>query len=327
MLTRFRAGVLVGASVVMALVAPVSPALAAGCTTYIDAFHVQHVVCDNQDTQLGTTTQPQDSSGDTGSSNGDSGDNGSSNGDSGSGASTGPHGFATYDEVMCVTAPSARTTADVAAVQGTRNATSVQMYCESDENGGPGFYFWSTPAAAPPPPPPVDLVALSRQARADIAIPTFALQFGPDAKRLAVNMQTTFTAVPDRSMNLGASASDRGVTVTVAGRLVGMAWSPGEPVRCAAGDRKAACSGGRVGPVDCDGTACQYTYHWMSSPARTGGAPVWTVTATATWQFVYTTAGAGPTTGAATGTWTEPMPAGTAAVSMGEWSTAGGYEG
>lgn len=317
MLTRFRVALLLGAAVVVGLVMPLTPALATGCTSYTDTFGIQHVVCDNQDSQPGVTPQPQDPTpgGDNGSSN--DGDNGPSNAE--------PGGFVTYEQVMCVSAPSARTTPDLAAVKGTRTATSVQMYCESDINGGPGFYYWSTAAAAPP--PPVDLAALSRQARADITIPTFTLKFGPDSQRLAVNMQTTFTAVPDRSMNLGASASDRGITVTVNGRLVGMAWSPGEPVQCTAGNKKAACSGGQVGAVNCDGTACQYTYKWISSRARTGGAAVWTVTAAATWQFTYTTAGAGPTTGAATATWTEPMPAGTGTVSMGEWSTAGGYEG
>ena len=275
------------------------------------------LVCQTSSGQPGSTTNPT-----TQAPGGDSG-SGSNTGGGGS-APTGPQTYPTYDSVLCLSPPTAGTPPNLGVVAGTRTPTSVVMMCSSGVDGGPPFYFWSTPAA---PPPPVDLVALSRQARAAITIPAFSLAFGPDAKRLAVNMQTTFTAVPDRSMNLGASKSDRGITVTVTGRLVGMAWSPGEPVRCTAGDKTKPCSGGQVSPVNCDGTVCQYTYRWMSSPARTGGAPVWTVTATATWQFTYTAAGAGPTMGASTATWTEPIPAGTATVSMGEWSTAGGYEG
>lgn len=316
MLTRFRFGfgLLSGAIVAAVSVVPVSATPAAGCTTYYDALGLPHVVCANSDTQPGTTSPPTTpvSTGGSGGSTGNGGDD--------SGQQT---GFVTYDQVRCVSAPIARATADLGAVQGTRTATSVTMWCESGVDGGPGFYFWSTPAA----PPPVDLVALSRQARADITIPQFRLEFGPDPKRLAVNMQTAFAAVPDRSMTLSASASDQGITVTVNGRLLGMEWSPGEPVQCTAGNTKTACSGGQVGSVDCSGTACQYTYLWMSSPARTGGAPVWTVTAVSTWQFTYTTTGTGPTTGAATATWTEPMPVGTATVSIGEWSTAGGFQG
>lgn len=325
MLTRFRSALVIGATFAIAVLVAPTESVAAGCTTYLDAKGVTHVVCDNGDTKPGTTEpeRPPETpmpGGDGGSKTPPPGGGGGSSGDL-------PGGFVTYDEVMCVSAPSGRPTGDLAAVKGTRTATSTTVWCESDINGGPGFYFWSTPAVAAPPPPPTNLIALSRKARADITIPRFALEFGPDSKRLAVNMQTTFTAVPDRSMNLGGSASDRGITVTVTGRLVGMAWSPGEPVQCTAGDKKVLCSGGQVSPVNCNGTACQYTYRWMSSPARTGGAPVWTVTATATWQFTYTTTGTGPTTGVATAAWTEPMPAGTAAVSMGEWSTAGGYGG
>lgn len=289
-----------------------------GCEYVRGAGNTVQLVCQTDNTQPGSTTDPKTEP--------PPPVNGGGSDSGGGSAPTGPQTYPTYDQVLCLSPPTAEAPLDLGVVQGTRSPTAVVMMCSSGVDGGPPFYFWSTPAAAAPP-PPTDLVALSRKARAAVGIPQFTLEFGPDSKRLAVNMQTTFTAVPNRSMNLAGSASDRGITVTVTGRLVGMAWSPGEPVQCTAGDPKAACSGGRAGPVNCDGTTCQYTYRWMSSPARTGGAPVWTVTATATWQFTYTTTGTGPTTGAATATWSEPMPAGTAAVSMGEWSTAGGYEG
>ena len=323
MLSRRRgfwlaAGVLVLTVAALSLV-PVASAVSPpppGCEYVFGKDRSVQLVCQTDSGQPGSTTDPTT----------EPSLPGGGGGGGGGPAPTGPQTYPTYDQVLCLSPPRAVTPTDLGVVQGTRTPTSVAMVCSSGVDGGPPFYFWSRPAA-PAQPPPTDLVALSLKARAAIGIPQFALEFGPDSKRLAVNMQTTFTAVPDRSMNLGGSASDRGITVTVTGRLTGMAWSPGEPVQCTAGDKKNACSGGQVGAVDCSGTACQYTYRWMSRPARTSGAPVWTVTATATWQFTYTTTGAGPTTGPMTATWTEPMPAGTATVSMGEWSTAGGYEG
>ncbi len=285
-----------------------------GCSIVI-VKHVPTVVCQNGDSQPGSTPALTTSADGTGSGSGD--------GD-GSGGSDQPVSFDTYDGIQCVSEPSEQPAPAGTTIQGTQVAGSVVMWCESGIDGGPPFYFWSTPAA---PPPPIDLVALSRQARAQIAIPQFTLEFGPKASQLAVNMATTFTAVPDRSMNLSASASDQGITVTVSGRLQGMTWYPDEPVECTAGDRGRACSGGTVGPVTCAGTRCQYVYKWVSSPARTGGSAVWPVTANATWQFTYTTAitGGATTTGATTATWTETMPAGTGTVSMGEWNTVGGF--
>lgn len=230
--------------------------------------------------------------------------------------------YPTYNEVRCLNPPSPRAAPAGATVYGTQTPTSVVMICQSGVDGGDPFYFWSTPAAAPP---PVDLAALSRLARATIVIPQFMLQFGPDPNRLAVNMETTFTAVPNGSTDLSASATDQGITVTVTGQLTGMSWSPGEPVNCTPGKRDEPCTGGDVGSVGCPGTACQYTYHWVSSTARTGGEPVWIVAVNAQWQFSYSTSGGGTTTGPTTAIWTETMPAGTGTVAMGEWSTVGGY--
>ena len=304
--------------------------LPAGCHVAFDSQKNPFVVCQDGDTQNGSTTAPTPPVG--------SGDGGSRVAGGGGGtvatASSGlpsdpAVGYLTYDGVQCVSKPYSKAAPDPAAVQGTRTATSVALWCESTINGGPGFFFWSTPAAAaapPPPPPPVDVVGLSRTARARVGIPRFSLTFGPDSRRLAVNMQTTFTAAPDRSVNLLGSATDRGITVTVTGRLGQISWLPGEPASCTPGARMVACSGGQVGAVTCLGLSCRYVYRWVSSPARTGGAPVWTVTATASWQFTYTTTGAGATTGPKTATWTETMPAGTGTVSMGEWSTVGGFE-
>ncbi len=312
--------VLSGGGVLLAPVASADPP-PPGCEYALGADHLLHLVCQAGSSDPGqpggsSTTDPTTEAPAPG---------GGSSGGAGA-PPAGPQTYPTADGARCISPPTASTPPAGGVVLGTKTATAVVMECSSGVDGGPPFYFWATPAAAAPP-PPVDLAALSRQARAGIVIPQFTLQFGPDAKRLAVNMKTSFTAVPDRSTNVGSSASDRGITVAVTGRLVGMAWSPGEPVQCVAGDKTKPCSGGQVGAVNCDGMACQYTYRWMSSPGRTGGAPVWTVTATATWQFTYTTAGVGATTGPMTATWTEPMPAGTATVSMGQWSTAGGYGG
>lgn len=224
----------------------------------------------------------------------------------------------------CIDRPYASTPPGGVAITGTEQPGSVVMFCPGNMNGDPGgFYYWSNPPAAPP---PVDLTVLSRQARADLVVPGFGLVFGPDSQRLAVNMPTRFTAQPEASLNPSASASDQGLTVTVTGALVGMSWSPGEPAHCTAGDFDASCSGGRVAAVDCPGTTCQYTYRWVSSPGRTGGPPSWTVSVTATWEFSYTTSGAGSTTGPRSATWRETLPVGSAAVSIGQWSTVGGNE-
>ncbi len=303
-----------------------------GCHVAYDGQQKPYVVCQDGDTQNGSTTAPPPPP-PAGTGGGGGGGNGAGGG-GGTGASGGSGfpsdptvGYSTYDEVRCVSKPYSKAAPDPATVQGTRTATSIAQWCESSINGGPGFFFWSTPAAAAaPPPPPVGVVGLSRTARARVGIPQFSLTFGPDSRRLAVNMQTTFTAVPDRSVYLLGSASDRGITVTVTGRLGQISWLPGEPALCSPGARKVPCSGGQVGAVACAGTSCQYTYRWVSSPARTGGAPAWTVTATASWQFSYTTAGTAATTGPKTANWTETMPAGTGTVSMGEWSTVGGFE-
>lgn len=309
---------------------PAQAELPAGCHVVVDDQQVYSVVCEKNDTQGGTTTTTPPSPADSGAGvSVAGGESGGGGGSGGGGFPSDPVSYSTYDEVRCVSRPVGKAGANPAAVQGARTATAVALWCESSINGGPGFFFWSTPAAAaapPPPPPPVDVVGLSRTARARVGIPQFSLTFGPDSRRLAVNMQTTFTAVPDRSVNLLGSASDRGITVTVAGRLGQISWLPGEPALCSPGARKVPCSGGQVGAVACAGTSCQYTYRWVSSPARTSGAPAWTVTATASWQFSYTTTGTAATTGPKTANWIETMPAGTGMVSMGEWSTVGGFE-
>ncbi len=314
----------------LAVTTPVLAAVPPGCHVEFDDKHTPHVVCESGDTQPGSTTPPTSGPGASENSGSDPGSaaggvSGASGDGSTSGEAVGFTGYPTDTGVSCASQPVVKAAANPGTVQGVRAATSVSMYCDSDINGSPGFYYWTTPAVAAAAPPPVDLAALSRKARAEIQIPQFALKFGPDSKRLAVNMQTSFTAVPDRSMNLSATALDRGITVTVSGRLSGMAWSPGEPVQCTAGNRTEPCSGGQVGAVDCGGTSCQYTYQWVSSAARTGGVSAWTVTAVASWQFTYTTAGAGATAGPATATWTEPMPAGTGTASIGEWNTVGGF--
>jgi len=286
---------------------------------------VFHQVCEIADDQTVSESTGQSDPG----SEPELGDSASSDGGDESVTQGDDSGFISYPTSIgarCISPPYPLAPADLAIVQGTRSPGSVPMVCISGVDGGPPFYFWAIPAVIPP--APVDLSGLSRRARADMALPEFSLQFGPDAKRLAVNMQTDFTAVPNGSMDPTSAASDQGITVTVTGHLVSMSWSPGEPVTCTPGDRKAACAGGRVGPVECASVACQYTYHWVSSTTRTGGAPVWTVAAEATWEFSYSTSGTAPggTTGLATDTWTETLPAGTGSVSMGEWSTRGGFE-
>ena len=279
-----------------------------------------HVVCD-KGVDGGTSTESQTPAAPGG---GDGGGNGGSG--SGTGGQDGdnePAGYPTGDGITCVSQPQPAPAPAGTPIGGTKVAGSVVMMCESAIDGSPPFYFWSAPTVAAP--PPVDLVTLSREARAQIPIPQFTLKFGPNPKQLAVNMATTFTAVPDRPTTLSASATDQGITVTVTGMLMDMSWSPGEPVACTAGDRSRPCSGGAAGPVNCPGTTCSYVYQWVSSSARTGGAPVWQVNANATWQFSYTFSGVGATTGPATQSWTETMPAGAGTVSMGEWNTVGGF--
>ena len=329
MLERGKVGILcllVGAVTIgLAIVTATSAqgALPPGCELVKDATGQYVVQCEGS-ASGGTSTQSQTPAGpgnDGGQGNGGGSDNSGSGGQDGGSQ---PVGYPTPDGIDCAALPTPATPPAGAPIGGTQVAGSMVMMCESGIDGSPPFYFWSATAAAAPP-PPVDLVTLSRQARARIPIPQFTLEFGPNPKRLAVNMATTFAAMPERSTNLSSSASDQGITVTVTGELKNMSWSPGEPVQCTAGDRSRPCSGGAVGSVVCSGTTCSYVYRWVSSSARTGGAPVWQVNANATWQFSYTFSGAGATTGPATQTWTETMPAGAGTVSMGEWNTVGGF--
>lgn len=241
----------------------------------------------------------------------------------GGGGDGGPAGlgYPTSGGRVCATPPTAPTAppADLGLVEGVQGPTSVAMFCAGDINGNDPFFFWATPAE-----PPVDRLALSRLARASIAIPTFTLQFGPDPSRLAVNVPVEFEAVAQGATVLSGTASDRGVTVTVSGHLLGLSWRPGEPENCTAGDRKALCSGTKA-PVECGVAMCLYTYQWVSSKERTGGDPAWPVAAVASWEFTFTSSGTGAATGPASDTWTESIPAGNAAISVGEWRTAGGF--
>lgn len=131
--------------------------------------------------------------------------------------------------------------------------------------------------------PPPDPDALAREAIARLPIPPPAIELGPDAERIAVNVPVwLWVSNPDP---VSASATDRTVTVTANAELASVTWSMGEQ-----DSALVTCTGAGMAPspgVDLWDPPCGYTYRLRSLSERTAGAGTWPVTAEATWSITW----------------------------------------
>lgn len=311
------------------IVAVSSPAGASPGDCHFDPGTGQ-LVCEVEETDPGTTvpptTQPEEPPPSQGGNGGDPGDGG--------GPGDGNGGPTQYEtpRAPCLSGPYAvvpQPPPGDPAWEG--HTTGTVMYCEGDLNGVP-FTYWQDNAA--PPAPPVDREGLARHARALITLPRMEIGVGPDRTHVAIKYWAWLWLTPAGSTDLSNTQTDRGISVTVTGRPESVTWSPGEPTHCVVGHPEQPCDNttpaasftcdglGQAPPEGTSSTAtppCGYKYNWRASAERTGGAKVWTATATVRWRFSWATTGAGPAVGAATGTWTEDVPAGATSFYVGQW--------
>lgn len=206
--------------------------------------------------------------------------------------------------------------------------------CGPATAGDPFYRFVPNAASVAPaaPLPPPDPAVVAQSAYRKFVVPETDVRFGPDPKRIAVNMKTWLWV--GSSTDLGKESAAAGaVTVTAHARVVRVEWSPGEPagknpatgalegtadtVSCSVVDRAPAADGsGEPG--------CSYVYKLRSLADRTQGTGTWTLTATAVWEVEWTATGVAP--GQATsGVIRPPVRTTAAQVRVGEWRTVGGF--
>ena len=326
MLKRRAAVIPVAFMVLMTLQGTYSPTASAAPNCHFDPSEGR-LVCEVEETDPGTTVPPPTQPVEPPPSNGG---NGGGPGDSG--GTGGPTRYDTPKGIPCARQPVAMNPQPgIGDPSWEGHTTGTVMYCEGDLNGMP-FTYWQDNAA--PPAPPVDREALARHARALISLPRMEIGVGPDRTHVAIKYWAWLWLTPAGSTDLSNTQTDRGISVTVTGRPESVTWSPGEPTHCVVGHPEHPCDNptpaasftcdglGQAPPEGTSSTAtppCGYKYNWQASAERTGGAKVWTATATVRWRFSWATTGAGPAVGAATGTWTEDVPAGVTSFYVGQW--------
>jgi len=177
-------------------------------------------------------------------------------------------------------------------------------------------------------PPPVDMPELIARARQSLPIPTPGLAYGPDRDRVAVNFWTSIWLIGAENPAPITVRDPLGrVTLTARLELVLVTVNPGErDPQTGAQAAAVECSAATARVVNSAEGGCGYTYRWRSLPARTAGSGTWQMQATVRWRFSWQATGAVPAGQPRQGGEDATSPnLPLAAVSVGEWRTAGGF--
>lgn len=174
-------------------------------------------------------------------------------------------------------------------------------------------------------PPPVDPAVLAQEAYKQIPTPTPVMHFGPDEAQVAVKVPVWLWV--NRPALNPVTVTAGAVSVTATPEVTSVTWSMGDPV-----DPTTSPAPWQLrGPVVCTGDAmyeaapataawnvqpaCGYTYHWVSTAARTNGSEKWTVSATVAWDIKWTS------NNGATGQIAGPPATSVAQLRVGQWTT------